>query len=419
MASTSTAPQNKDAPEYEMYSLLDHTNEMQPMGKVSTIKGYLQSCVKVLSDSSSVKILQNILEKCSIKMEEKLEPKTINHLHIRRRTSREFRLNANIGDFNMGYIILELGSEVNVLPKKTWKCMGEPTLGYSPVQLKLENQHRVLPIGRLKGVTVDLDGVHTKVDFEVIEIVDDTTPYPTLLGLDWAFENQAIINLKTRKMKFESGEYRVIAPLDPSEGERFVEPTFLDLEEINQLYRTTAHDEDYVNPIADKILSWRSITSCATNSNTDLENWKHRLHEVSTRRCARIDITVRWVGTEIWEPPSFHGNELETFLAQYEDEFLENQVLLLALDISLNVTPTRWWGAHKETIIDWYQFKQLLRIRFDIEQKNNKQQKYDGQGVPTEHLEECRTLWKMTPPEEWPHHFIHTLEGIPTNWYTD
>jgi hypothetical protein len=28
-------------------------------------------------------------------------------------------------------------------------------------------------------------------------------------------------------------------------------------------------------------------------------------------------------------------------------------------------------------------------------------------------------LWKMTPPEEWPHHFIHTLEGIPANWYTD
>jgi hypothetical protein len=39
--------------------------------------------------------------------------------------------------------------------------------------------------------------------------------------------------------------------------------------------------------------------------------------------------------------------------------------------------------------------------------------------MDTEHLEACRTLWKMTPPEEWPHHFIHTLEGIPTNWYTD
>jgi hypothetical protein len=28
-------------------------------------------------------------------------------------------------------------------------------------------------------------------------------------------------------------------------------------------------------------------------------------------------------------------------------------------------------------------------------------------------------MWRMTPPKEWPHHFIHTLEGIPTNWYID
>ena len=124
-------------------------------------------------------------------------------------------MNSNIEDFNMGDIILDLGSEVNVLPKKTCKCMGDPTLGYSHVQLKLANQHRVLPIGRLKGVTADLDGVCTKADFEVIEIVDYTTPYSVLLGLDWAFENQPIINLKTRKMTFQLGDYRFIAPLDP------------------------------------------------------------------------------------------------------------------------------------------------------------------------------------------------------------
>jgi hypothetical protein len=146
-------------------------------------------------------------------------------------------------------------------------------------------------------VTVDLDGVHTKVDFEVIEIVDDTTPYSTLLGLDWGFDNQAIINLKTRKMTFESGEYRVIAPLDPSEGERFVEPTCLDLEEITLLYRTTVCDEDYVNPTTDGVLSWWRITSCATDSDTELENYQQRLHEVSMRRCVRIDHTIRWVGT--------------------------------------------------------------------------------------------------------------------------
>jgi hypothetical protein len=126
----------------------------------------------------------------------------------------------------------------------------------------------------LKGVTVDLDGVCTKADFEFIEIVDGTTPYPTFLGLDWVFDNQGIINLKTRKMTFESGKYKVIAPLDPSEGEIFVEPTYLDLEEIRQLYITTVHNEDYINPTTYAILSWRRINSCETNSDTGLENWQ-------------------------------------------------------------------------------------------------------------------------------------------------
>jgi hypothetical protein len=61
----------------------------------------------------------------------------------------------------------------------------------------------VLPIGRLKGATIDLHRVGIMEYFKVIEIVDGTTPYPTLLGLDWAFDNQAIINLNTRKITFE------------------------------------------------------------------------------------------------------------------------------------------------------------------------------------------------------------------------
>jgi hypothetical protein len=108
----------------------------------------------------------------------------------------------------------------------------------------------------------------------VIEIVDGTTPYSTLLGLDWAFENKAIIKLKTRKMTFKLGKYRVITPLDPSEGERLVEPTCLDLEEINQLYRTTTRKEYYMNPTTYEILGWISITSCTSDSDIGLENWR-------------------------------------------------------------------------------------------------------------------------------------------------
>jgi hypothetical protein len=76
---------------------------------------------------------------------------------------------------------------------------------------------------------------------------------------------------------------------------------------------------------------------------------------------------------------------LETFLTQYEDEVLENQ-RLSALDLAFKATPARWWGTHKETITDWYQCKRLLRIRFGAEQEYNKQQQYQGQEAPTEHL---------------------------------
>jgi len=105
---------------YEMPSSMDHTSKGQTLEKVGTIKTFLQSCVKLLNDPSSVKVLQNMLERCNTEVEGKLEKKTINHLHTRSRTSREFRLNSNIGDFNMGYIILDLGFEVNVFPNKTW-----------------------------------------------------------------------------------------------------------------------------------------------------------------------------------------------------------------------------------------------------------------------------------------------------------
>jgi hypothetical protein len=109
---------------------------------------------------------------------------------------------------------------------------------------------------------------------------------------------------------------------------------------------------------------------------------------------------------------------LEEFLTRYEDEVLENQ-RLLALDIALKETPIRWQGAHKEIVKDWHQCKRLLHIRFGAEHGIDKLQRYDGQGTPAEHLEKCRTLWKMTLPKEWPHHFIHTLERIPTNLYVD
>ena len=93
-------------------------------------------------------------------------------------------------------VILDLGSEVNVLTKQTWDQMGKPALAWSPIQLKLANQQRIVPLGRFLSVPIDIDGVNTLADFEVIEIIDDSNPYPALLGIGWAMDNAIVINLK-------------------------------------------------------------------------------------------------------------------------------------------------------------------------------------------------------------------------------
>jgi hypothetical protein len=160
----------------------------------------------------------------------------------KRRTGREFRLNAHIDDYEIKDVMLDLGSDVNIFPKKTWEAMGKPKLVYSPIQLRMENQYCIFPVGRLQNVEVDLVGVKTIVDFEVIEIMGEKDPYPSLLGIDWAYENYVVIDLKKETMTFESDGMKVTQPLDPYQGPRYTEPVDDNMEPyvLDQLYNMTA-----------------------------------------------------------------------------------------------------------------------------------------------------------------------------------
>ena len=62
-----------------------------------------------------------MLEKHNIEEGIGIEPNMNNQVHRKKRTSREFRLNAKIVYFNMRNVILDLGSDVNIFPKKTWE----------------------------------------------------------------------------------------------------------------------------------------------------------------------------------------------------------------------------------------------------------------------------------------------------------
>lgn len=47
------------------------------------------------------------------------------------RTGHKMRLTMKIGDYEMDQVILDLGSNVNVFPKKTWERMGRRGLRFT------------------------------------------------------------------------------------------------------------------------------------------------------------------------------------------------------------------------------------------------------------------------------------------------
>lgn len=110
--------------------------------------------------------------------------------------------------------MLDLGCDVNLLSKQTWERMGRPTLQWSPIQLRMVNQQKIIPMGWLYGVIIDIEGASVVANFEVIEIVDDSNPYPALLEIDSAIDMNGVINLKKMTLSFEMKLLQVILPLD-------------------------------------------------------------------------------------------------------------------------------------------------------------------------------------------------------------
>ena len=92
-----------------------------------------------------------------------------------------------------------------------------------------------------------------------------------------------IINLKKRSMVFKNNGARVIVPLDPAKGEWYTEPVH-DEEDVDHIYKFTARDEDWINPMTEGVLYWEKDSECSSDSNGEMENWQNQLHDVSADR---------------------------------------------------------------------------------------------------------------------------------------
>jgi hypothetical protein len=107
--------------------------------EVSILMEFLCTFINLTKDESIVQELQNLIRQYEIGRVDPLLKKEVHQLSKKRRTNKELQLNAQIGDYDIDYVVLDLGSEVNVMMKKTWALMGKPKLIYSPIRLRMAN----------------------------------------------------------------------------------------------------------------------------------------------------------------------------------------------------------------------------------------------------------------------------------------
>jgi hypothetical protein len=84
---------------------------------VSKLMEFLCTLINLIKDESVVQELQNLIKKYELGKIDPLLNKAVHKLSKKRRTNKELHLNVQIGEYDIDYVVLDLGSEVNVMTK--------------------------------------------------------------------------------------------------------------------------------------------------------------------------------------------------------------------------------------------------------------------------------------------------------------
>jgi hypothetical protein len=87
--------------------------------KVSKLMEFLCTCINLIKDERVVQEIQYLMRQYEIGRVDPLLNKSVHQVSRKRRTNKELHLSAQIGDYDVDYVVLNLGSEVNVMMKQT------------------------------------------------------------------------------------------------------------------------------------------------------------------------------------------------------------------------------------------------------------------------------------------------------------
>ena len=115
-------------------------------------------------------------------------------------------------------------------------------------------------------------GIHTQVDFEIIDPHDGVTYFLDLVCLPRGQKLKAYTSLGKDRIKLEGYSKKVIVPIHPSRENPWEE---LDDQEggIRRLYQIIGNNEDNIEPKENREIHLASPLSVSYNYDTNLYNW--------------------------------------------------------------------------------------------------------------------------------------------------
>ena len=97
--------------------------------EVRNLMEFLYTFIKLIQDERIVQELQNLIRQYDIGRIDPLLNKAVHQLSKKRRTNKELHLNVQMGEYDIDYVVLDLGSEIIVMTKQTWCCGGQSPYG--------------------------------------------------------------------------------------------------------------------------------------------------------------------------------------------------------------------------------------------------------------------------------------------------
>ena len=157
----------------------DRVKELiQLVQKDKTISQFIDLLYKIKHNKNTEKQTKNI---CSLNQKDKSDADPLVDLEIE--------------GYHVRQVVLNFGSQVNIMTRDTWEQLGKPRLYESGIYLKLADQGLIEPIGVWKNVDTMIKGISTKVNFEIINPKEGSSSFPALVGRPWGRKMKASISL--------------------------------------------------------------------------------------------------------------------------------------------------------------------------------------------------------------------------------